>query len=268
VILNLAINARDAMDVGGTLAVETANVALGPPRRPEEPAPGEYVMVSVSDTGSGMTDEVLAKAFEPFFTTKEVGKGSGLGLSQVFGLAKQSGGGVRIDTRLGEGTTVKVYLPRARDAARIHSQQIRAAPARPTDNPVVLLVDDDSAVREVTAGILNDLGYAVLEAASGGGALKALDSGAAVDVVLLDFAMPGMNGAEVAREIKARRPDLPVLFATGYADTAALEAGEDQILQKPFVEEELAAKLTAALKSAPTASGASADVQAFNASPA
>jgi PAS domain S-box-containing protein len=248
VVLNLAINARDAMEVGGTLAVETANVTLGVPERPEEPAPGDYVMLAVSDTGSGMTDEVFAKAFEPFFTTKEVGKGSGLGLSQVFGLAKQSGGGVRIDTRLGEGTSVNVYLPRAR--VTMESAVAASAPVldRAPKDAMILVVDDDSAVREVTAGILQDLGYGILEAGSGGAALDILDRNGDVRLVLLDFAMPGMNGAEVAREVKARRPDLPIIFATGFADAAALtEAKEDHIIQKPFDEQELAAKLATRL---------------------
>jgi signal transduction histidine kinase/ActR/RegA family two-component response regulator len=258
VILNLAINARDAMAVGGTLVVETANVSLGEPRRPGEPAPGDYVMVSVSDNGSGMTPEVFAKAFEPFFTTKEVGKGSGLGLSQVFGLAKQSGGGVSIDTELGQGTSVKVYLPRA--SAAVAEARIEVAPAvRRAQGLTVLLVDDDAAVREVSAGILDDLGYTVVEAGSGGAALEALDTIPSVEAVVLDYAMPGMNGAEVEREIKARRPSLPVLFATGYADAAALVgAGEDRIIHKPFAEGELATKLADALRARRAADGARA----------
>ena len=215
VILNLAINARDAMAVGGVLTVGTANASLGAPRRPEEPPPGDFVMVSVSDTGSGMTPEVFAKAFEPFFTTKAVGKGSGLGLSQVFGLAKQSGGGVRIDTRPGEGTSVKVYLPRSQAASGPRAAK-RARPARVEGRPVVLLVDDDSAVREITAGMLDELGYAVVEAGSGGAALETLQGRPDVDLMLLDFAMPGMNGAEVAREARSRRPQLPIIFVTGY----------------------------------------------------
>jgi len=251
VILNLAINARDAMEVGGGLAIETANVTLGPSRRPEEPGEGDYVMLAVSDTGSGMTEEVLAKAFEPFFTTKEVGKGSGLGLSQVFGLARQSGGGVRIDTQVGEGTSVKVYLPRAHAAARRAVVAEKRPPERRAEGAVVLVVDDDSGVREVTSGILQDLGYAVLEAGSGGAALDAIEGGAPVDLVLLDFAMPGMNGAELARELRARRPDLPIVYATGYADAAALmEATEDEIIHKPFAEEELGTKIAAKLKPA------------------
>ena len=249
VILNLAINARDAMDVGGTLTVETGNVALGPPVRSEEPAAGDYVMVAVTDTGFGMTEEVLAKVFEPFFTTKEVGKGSGLGLSQVFGLAKQSGGGVRIDSQPGEGASVRVFLPKASTLPEAdEARALEIAEPAPKDLSV-LLVDDDSAVREVTAGLLQDLGYRVVEAGSGGAALDLLDRQTEIDVLLVDFAMPGMNGAEVAREVHARRPDLPVLFVTGYADTDALAAaGGDSILRKPFVERDLAAKLRSALR--------------------
>ncbi|MFI4950037.1 MAG: response regulator [Caulobacterales bacterium] len=252
VILNLAINARDAMEVGGTLTVETGNVTLGAPTRPEEPTAGDYVMVAVTDNGSGMDEAVLAKVFEPFFTTKEVGKGSGLGLSQVFGLAKQSGGGVRIDSAPGEGTSVRVFLPRPAAAP-----QLEAPETAPTAEPApealnVLLVDDDSAVREVTAGILHDLGYQVVEAGSGGAALEVLDKAAKIDLLLVDFAMPGMNGAEVAREVHARRPHLPILFVTGYADTEALEAaGGGAILRKPFVEQDLAAKLRSALRADP-----------------
>jgi signal transduction histidine kinase len=249
VILNLAINARDAMEVGGSLTVETANVTLGAPARPEEPTAGEYVMVAVSDTGSGMTDEVLAKVFEPFFTTKEVGKGSGLGLSQVFGVAKQSGGGVCIDSRPGQGTSVKVYLPRAPAAPETAEVHAAEEPDAAPKYLKVLLVDDDSAVREVTAGILCDLGYGVIEAGSGGAALDVIERSPEIDLLLLDFAMPGMNGAEVAREVRARRPELPILFLTGYADTEALmESGDDGILRKPFVENELAAKLKAVLR--------------------
>jgi len=249
VILNLAINARDAMEVGGTLTVETGNVELGAPLRPEEPSAGHYVMVAVTDTGSGMTPEVLAKVFEPFFTTKQVGKGSGLGLSQVFGVAKQSGGGVRIDSTPGAGASVRVFLPRAAGAALPEVATPGAEVMPPARDFNVLLVDDDSAVREVTAGILHDLGYRVVEAGSGGAALDLLDHQSKIDVLLVDFAMPGMNGAEVAREVHARRPELPVLFVTGYADTDALAAaGDDGILRKPFVEKDLAAKLRTVLR--------------------
>jgi signal transduction histidine kinase len=221
VILNLAINARDAMEVGGMVTVQTANVSLGAPERAEEPPPGDYVMVCVADNGPGMSEEVLAKAFEPFFTTKPVGKGSGLGLSQVYGLAKQSGGGVRIDNRPGEGASIKVYLPRAGHAPARPAVEPRGPRRCKRAEAMVLLVDDDPAVREVTAQILADLGYSVLEAASGGAALDLFDANTQIDLVLLDFAMPGMNGAEVARELRARREDVSILFATGFADALA-----------------------------------------------
>ena len=247
VILNLAINARDAMEVGGSLKIGTANVAMPTPVLPEHPPAGEHVVVSVSDTGSGMTEAVLARAFEPFFTTKAVGKGSGLGLSQVFGLAKQSGGGVTIETVVGEGTTINVYLPRAHTAPDTEVAPVRVSRNAPAENLVVLVVDDDDAVREVTAGILVDLGYVVVEAGSGGAALEIFDRREDIRAVILDFAMPGMNGADVAREMLGRRPALPILFATGYADAEALAAAsDDRIVHKPFKEAELADKLAMA----------------------
>lgn len=237
VILNLAINARDAMAVGGSVTVETRNVVLRePPRRPEEPEPGDYVAVAVCDNGFGMTDEVCAKAFEPFFTTKDVGKGTGLGLSQVLGFAKQSGGGVRIDSKMGEGTTVWVFLPRAaRDIVAEHAPSAYDRDGVTYAGATILLVDDDNGVREVTAAMLREAGYAVVEAGSGGAGLEALDRTERVDLLLVDFAMPGMNGAEVAREALIRRPGLSVLFVTGYADLDVIRSvGEDRIIAKPF----------------------------------
>ena len=242
VILNLAINARDAMQVGGSLTVETINTTVrAATRRPEDPEPGDYVVVSVADTGYGMSDEIRAKAFEPFFTTKDIGKGTGLGLSQVLGFAKQSGGGVRIDSRLGEGTTVSVYLPRADREGRV--ERVKPAVLREPgrrDGIVVLLVDDDTAVREVTAAMLREAQFTVIEAGSGGAGLEALDRAERVDLLLVDFAMPGMNGAEVAKEAQARRPGLPSLFVTGYADLEAIRSvGEQRIVAKPFQRERL-----------------------------
>ena len=251
VILNLAINARDAMAVGGRLTIRTENVTVGDPQRPEEPAAGDYVVVSVADTGSGMTDQVLGRAFEPFFTTKEVGKGSGLGLSQVFGLAKQSGGGVRIDTEIGKGTVIRVFLPRAELAPvadPLPSGELQTARA---SGLIVLVVDDDEAVREVTANFLDDLGYEVIEAGSGGAALEQLERHPKIDAVILDFAMPGMNGADLARELRLRRPGAPILFATGYADAEALtDIGDHLIVHKPFTQVELARKLSRTLAGA------------------
>ena len=250
IILNLAINARDAMEVGGSLTVETANVTLTQsPKRPEEPGPGDYVTLSVSDTGIGMTEEVLARAVEPFFTTKEVGKGSGLGLAQVYGFAKQSGGGIRIDTHVGEGTSVSVYLPRAAEQAA--TEEVDAggtAIAIAEGHQKILLVDDDSAVRDVTSATLQEMGYTVVEAGSGGAALDAIDSDPDIDLLLLDYAMPGMNGGEVARQVRSKRPSLSILFVTGYADLEALtDIGEDRIVQKPFRDDELAAKVRQAI---------------------
>ncbi|HKR90053.1 MAG TPA: response regulator [Phenylobacterium sp.] len=254
IILNLAINARDAMEVGGGLTVETANVVLTEqPERAEEPGPGDYVVLAVGDTGPGMTEAVLAKAFEPFFTTKEIGKGSGLGLAQVYGFAKQSGGGVRIETKLGEGTTVKVFLPRA--AAVAGAEGGRAPEARislrAAAEHTVLVMDDDSAVREVTSAMLRELGYSVMEAGSGGAALDILRSDLRIDILLADYAMPSMNGAAAARAAVELRPNLPVLFITGYADLQALrDVGEERIIQKPFRDEELSRKVQAALAQA------------------
>ena len=251
VILNLAINARDAMAVGGRLTIRTENVTVGDPQRPEEPAAGDYVVVSVADTGSGMTDQVLGRAFVPFFTTKEVGKGSGLGLSQVFGLAKQSGGGVRIDTEIGKGTVIRVFLPRAELAPvadPLPSGELQTARA---SGLIVMVVDDDETVREVTANFLDDLGYEVIEAGSGGAALEQLERHPKIDAVILDFAMPGMNGADLARELRLRRPGAPILFATGYADAEALtDIGDHLIVHKPFTQVELARKLSRTLAGA------------------
>jgi signal transduction histidine kinase/ActR/RegA family two-component response regulator len=252
VVLNLAINARDASPVGGTITLETGNAVVGSPDKPEEPPAGEYVVIAVTDTGSGMTKDVLAKAFEPFFTTKEIGKGSGLGLSQALGFAKQSGGGMRIESRLGEGTSVKVYLPRTMNVGggKASADSV-AAIQRNRKGAIILLVDDDNAVREVTASILRDLGYVVLEVGSGGAALDLLDGETNIDLALLDFAMPGMNGMEVARQVHSRFPALPVLFITGYVDKTALaEIGDARIIKKPFVGDELANKVNAALASA------------------
>ena len=257
IILNLAINARDAMGDGGRLTLGTRNVVVTEPAlRAEDPAPGEYVVLSVTDTGTGMSEEVLSKAFEPFFTTKEVGKGSGLGLAQVFGFAKQSGGGARIESRVGVGTTVKVFLPRT--AAPEQPEQATALSAGSHDENSqhsILLVDDDHSVREVTAQMLENLGFAVTEAESGDHALQLLRDGAAVDLLLADFAMPGMNGGELARAVRVRRPQLPVVFVTGYAELCELGLDGYSIIQKPFREEQLANKIHLALREGSLADG-------------
>ncbi len=256
VILNLAINARDAMAVGGSLTIETANVTVkAQPTRPEEPVPGEYVMVAISDTGTGMTPDVVKRVFEPFFTTKEVGKGSGLGLAQAYGFVKQSGGGIRIDTIVGEGTSIRVYLPRVtgrmEEFAPGPMPGVAVEAPAPGREAVLLVVDDDTAVREITVTRLSEAGHVVREAGSGLAALSSLEADPRVDLVVLDFAMPGMNGAEVAAEIRKRWPGMPVLFVTGYADTTALmkvgAVGTDNIVQKPFRDGELERKVASAL---------------------
>jgi CheY-like chemotaxis protein len=255
-ILNLAINARDAMNVGGALEVSTRNATLGSPTTAEEPPAGEYVSVRVTGNGSGMSDEIRAKVFEPFFTTKEVGKGSGLGLSQVLGFAKQSGGGVSIESRPGSGTSVDIYLPRAHAERVNHVIEPALSEIATAGGSTILLIDDDNAVREVTRTMLHELGYLVLEAGSGGAALELLDREGQIDLIIADFAMPGMNGADVARQALARRPRLPVLFVTGFADRSALGGiSETQIVSKPFVNDELARKVRLAL-----AAGVSAKV--------
>ncbi|ACG80048.1 histidine kinase/response regulator (plasmid) [Phenylobacterium zucineum HLK1] len=251
IVLNLAINARDAMDVGGRLTVQTGNVTISGARvRPEEPEPGDYVMVAVSDTGSGMPPDVVARVFEPFFTTKPVGKGSGLGLSQVLGFAKQSGGGVAIETEPGRGTTVKVYLPRAPFAqADVQSSLLADGLKVAEKGGTVLVVDDDELVRETTSQMLGQLGYRVLQAGSGGAALELLSGRRKIDLLIVDFAMPGMNGVELAKLAAAKRPRLPILMATGFADHSAIQhLAADQLLTKPFSEAELAQRVRRALE--------------------
>jgi signal transduction histidine kinase len=251
-VLNLAINARDAMGIGGTLTVSTRNVALGQPIHPEDPPPGEYVEICVTDDGSGMTPEVRAKAFEPFFTTKEIGKGSGLGLSQILGFAKQSGGGVRIISKTGEGTSICIYVPRGdRAPERANGGEVSAADARALAGARILLVDDDNAVREVTGEALREMGYEVLEAGSGGAALEILE-GLNVDLLIIDLAMPGMSGAELATRVRAHWPQLPTLFVTGFADRSLLaDVSEAHIVGKPFAPGELATKAQLALLRSP-----------------
>ena len=248
IILNLAINARDAMEVGGSLVVSTDNITLGQPERAEEPPPGDYVLIAVTDTGSGMTPEVRDRAFEPFFTTKAIGKGSGLGLPQVYGFAKQSGGGVAIETKLGEGTSVRVYLPRAqerRSHPRLPTEELPPEQPGGVRGKRVLVVDDDPPVREITATMLRTMGARVAEAGSGGSALELLDKeGKDFDLMVVDFAMPGMNGAELAALTAKKWPHLPILFVTGYADLSAISSvSEDRIVQKPFRGGELQRKI-------------------------
>ena len=250
-LLNLAINARDAMPSGGTLTIRAARVRTGPPTRAEDPPAGDYAALHVSDTGHGMAPHVLARAFEPFFTTKDVGRGSGLGLPQVLGVAQQMGGGVTIASREGAGTTVSVFLPRA--AAQLPAPPRQGTPQKPAARPSLdgarlLLVDDDLNVRVVTTAILEELGAAVIEAESGAAALLALRTGT-VDLVLADLTMPGMTGIELAAEVAKLAPDLPVVLMTGYGPDALADPGPHirNTLRKPFRAEALSDALAGAL---------------------
>ncbi|WP_353645888.1 ATP-binding protein [Mesorhizobium sp. WSM2239] len=247
-ILNLAINARDAMPEGGRLTIETANCHLDDTYAAEHTTqPGQYVMVAVTDTGTGMTPEVMAKAFDPFFTTKGPGKGTGLGLSQVFGFVKQSGGHIKIYSEPGQGTSIKIYLPRLYGAAdapkRAHAKKL----ARGASSEVVLVVEDDEQVLALTAQMLRELGYGVVEARGGTEALAALSEHPEIGLLFTDVVMPDMNGRRLAEEAQKRRPDLKVLFTTGYTRNAVVHNGVldpgVNLLQKPASVEQLAAKV-------------------------
>jgi signal transduction histidine kinase/ActR/RegA family two-component response regulator len=249
-VLNLAINARDAMPDGGRLTIRTQTLEI--PEGHPVLAPDTYVELSVADSGTGMPPEVAERAFDPFFTTKGVGKGTGLGLSQVYGVARQAGGEARIESRAGEGSTVSLLLRRAplgtladtRAPAAEHSVIAQASGA------LILVVDDDPDVRALVCDTLEMLGYRVVAADGGPAALAVLDR-TRPDLVLLDFAMPGMNGAEVAGLVRQRWSEMPIVFASGYADTAAVEnavGGQAVILRKPFDMEELATTVSDALR--------------------
>ena len=246
VLLNLAINARDAMPAGGRLTIRTANV--GRSDTPPDLRPGDYVLISVVDSGEGMTEEILSKAVEPFFTTKEIGKGSGLGLSMVHGMATQSGGGLRIDSRVGRGTTVNVYLPRARRPSAT-ARERETSSATVHEEATILVVDDDPDVREVAVSSLESCGYHLLAAENGLAALDVLAGPERVDLLLVDMAMPGMNGVEVIRRARERYPRLRALLVSGYADIAAFSPAEgDLVLQKPYRLARLADSVAEALR--------------------
>ncbi|AWL94523.1 MULTISPECIES: ATP-binding protein [Bradyrhizobium] len=250
VILNLAVNARDAMPNGGTILVRGENL----PELNDAEIAGDYVRLSVIDTGVGMAPEILSRVFEPFFTTKDVGKGSGLGLAQVHGFATQSRGTVRIQSEAGRGTSIELYLPRSFDVPSSERHLIDLTRVRPkkSNQGRILLVEDDDEVAALVAEMLGQLGYEVTRAASAAAALGALADGRSVDVIFSDIMMPGgMNGVELAHEIKRRRNDIPVLLTSGYAEASVHEAQAAgiQILAKPYHIDELSAALSAARSS-------------------
>jgi signal transduction histidine kinase/CheY-like chemotaxis protein len=249
-IVNLSINARDAMPDGGKLTLETQNAHLDDAYVAHENglAAGQYVMLAVSDTGSGMTPEVVAHAVEPFFTTKEVGKGTGLGLSQIYGFAKQTGGHLRIYSEPAHGTTIRLYLPRHHGAAdAAEPQRAReTAPGGSTDE-LILVVEDEDAVRATSLETLRELGYSVAEAADGDSALALLESLRSVALLFTDVVMPGMTGEALAQEATRRRPGLRTLFTTGYTRNSIVHGGMldhgVHLLQKPFTADQLARKV-------------------------
>ena len=255
VLVNLAVNARDAMPSGGRLTIETANAFLDDGYAAAERAKvGQYVMIAVSDTGDGMTREVLDKALEPFFTTKPVGKGTGLGLSQVYGFVKQSGGHLKIYSEPGQGTTVKIYLPRLfADLARL--EPAKAAPAQDVGaQRKVLLVEDDERVRQFAEEALRDLGYEVVAAESAALALARLERDPDIDLLLTDIVMPEINGRQLAEQVLKLKPGLPVLYMTGFSRNAVVHNGmldpALNFMAKPFTVDQLAAKVREALDTA------------------
>src|SRR5579859_8028 len=256
-VLNLAINARDAMPSGGRLTIETANIVLdeGYVRRNAEVTAGDYVMIAVTDTGTGMTAEVIDRAFEPFFTTKESGQGTGLGLSMVFGFAKQSSGHVKIYSELGHGTSVKLYLPRVIGTS-VQYERAGAPVELPRTSATILVVEDDDAVREVVGLHLRDFGYQVIEAADGTEALKRAEEAGSLDMVLTDVVLPGeMRGKELVRQLTDLIPGLKVLFMSGYTENAIVHHGKlddgVHLLSKPFKRDQLARKVAEVLGASP-----------------
>ena len=251
-ILNLAINARDAMPAGGAIRIATANATRTHPVQMEEPAAGDYVAVSVSDTGTGMPPEILDRIFEPFFTTKGVGKGSGLGLPQVLGVAKQLGGGVSVASAPGQGTCITIFLPRGSDMAPPKPAappaiQTGTVPARQPTH--ILLVDDDPDVRTTAAAMLEAAGHHVVQADSGAAALDYLGHAESpIELMVTDVAMPGINGIELAKIVRHTSPGMPIVFMTGYGDADLLPAdARHDVLRKPFGPGELAAKVAQAI---------------------
>jgi two-component system NtrC family sensor kinase len=244
VLVNLAVNARDAMPCGGKLTVEAGNSYLDEAycRRHTDVRPGQYVQISVTDTGVGMSDEVLQHAFEPFYTTKQAGQGTGLGLSQVYGFVKQSGGHVKIYSEVGEGSTVKIYLPRFHGDASAQEEPISDV-HRGHTGECVLVVEDDADVRAYVVDTLGGLGYDVLEAKSGEDALRLMTEYKGIGLLLTDVVMPGMNGRKLAEAARQRRPDLKVLYMTGYSRNAIVHQGRldpgVDLIQKPLSAEQL-----------------------------
>jgi CheY-like chemotaxis protein len=253
-ILNLAINARDAMLGQGKLSIDLRNVTIvADPGKVEAPpvSPGEYIEIRVTDSGPGMPPEVIARAFEPFFTTKPAGQGTGLGLSMVYGFMQQSGGAARIESEMGVGTTISLYLPRCSDMPASRTPNF-ALPAATGGTETILVAEDDPAVREAAVALLRDLGYRVLEASNGDEALQMIKSGAPVDLLFTDVVMPGSRrSTEVVKEGRFLLPHMAVLYTSGYAEGQLLKGGrldaDVLLLSKPYTAESLARHVRQAL---------------------
>jgi signal transduction histidine kinase len=254
-LLNLCLNARDAMPQGGRLTIETANRWLDERgARDLDIAPGQYISLCVTDTGTGMEPDVAAHAFDPFFTTKPLGQGTGLGLSMIYGFARQSGGQIRIYSEVGKGTTMCLYLPRHDDDPNFNdAANVPEASESLGDGEVVLVIDDEPSIRMLITDVLSDTGYSVLEASDGPAGLRVLQSAARIDLLITDVGLPGgMNGRQVADVARTLRPDLKVLFITGYAENALMGNGHLEkgmhVLAKPFEVERLAIKIRELVK--------------------
>jgi signal transduction histidine kinase/CheY-like chemotaxis protein len=255
VLMNLVVNARDAMPEGGRLSIKTSNSELSAefPVGALNAADGEYVMLAVSDTGMGMTREVQQRLFDPFFTTKEQGRGTGLGLSTVYGIIKQSGGEISVYSEVGSGTTFKVYFPQLSASAEEHPDNVKRKEV-PRGSETILLVEDDPKLRVLAVRVLKKYGYDVLVAADGNEALAiASDPQTLIDAVVTDVVMPGMNGRELVEKLLGTRPGMPSLLMSGYADDEILRRGvlqgNTEFLQKPFTPEQLVRKVRAVLDS-------------------
>jgi PAS domain S-box-containing protein len=249
VVVNLVVNARDALPEGGEIRISTRNASAGPddPSRPPALPAGDYVLLAVRDDGTGMDAATKARLFEPFFTTKDVGRGTGLGLSTAYGIVMQSGGHIRVESELGAGTTVEIWLPRSEGEAEL-PKQVEIPPAPPRGDATLLLVEDAGHVRDLVRDILEECGYTVLEAGNGHEALSvAAAYDGPIDLLLTDMVMPGMNGRKLAEAVQAARPGIRVLFMSGYSEESAFRAAEGRaglaFLQKPFTPEDLGWKL-------------------------
>jgi len=248
VLMNLCVNARDAMPHGGTLTIATENIEVGDSRNAGRPylSPGEYVSLSVADTGVGISKELQDQVFEPFFTTKEVGKGTGLGLAMVYGIVKQSGGYVWVDSEVGNGAKFEIYLSRAKDPIT-HRALSHSVGERPHGTETLLVVEDEDALRDVMSDYLRGLGYTVLAASSGQQALAAVSQNEHIDLLITDVVMPKMNGRELSQMLSSLRPKLKTIHMSGYTDDVVFQGGIHEVgstfLHKPFSLGTLASKV-------------------------